>query len=443
MPFSKRIVVLSLLAVCVPAFAQEETAPPSNSWELRHRFEIRANYRDSEAERFQLRFPFPPSFLRPGERFAFMETPDPGSHVELSVVNFQLDANYGKWFGARAKVHLVDKHRYNPTSSDQRIDFDELFVRVGEKPEFFERPDGTSFFAQIGKAPKMERQPMRLLESYGLASTAFNRFEDTQALIGGTAGRSFYWRLQLANGNPLFFRDTNALAGDNGTPKQRQPENPNPIPEFGSGLPILYNAETESVFFETDHLQFGQALGYRWQSSDATRGVDAILFHYKRELADTVDLTGTFYRGDLELLNGPFEMGGLPTSGRNKEEFGARIFAEWAGLTAIAQATQQEVAGLERLGFELEAGYRLGWTFGPLVSIQPALRYSQIDNDFVGIATRFPAPSVWWDWRKIDAGLRIGFVRNIDVTIERAMHDVEAPRELSIDETLVTFRWRG
>ncbi|MEO6487438.1 MAG: hypothetical protein ABIO78_05785, partial [Thermoanaerobaculia bacterium] len=83
------------------------------------------------------------------------------------------------------------------------------------------------------------------------------------------------------------------------------------------------------------------------------------------------------------------------------------------------------------------------WTFGPLVSIQPALRYSQIDNDFVGIATRFPAPSVCWDWRKIDAGLRIGFVRNIDVTIERAMHDVEAPRELSIDEMLVTFRWRG
>jgi len=433
---------LLLFAFCTPLLAQDPATSPENPWNLRHRVEIRVNYRDSEAERFQLRFPFPPSFLPPGQRFGFLETPDPGSRAELSVVNLQLDADYGKWFGARARFHLVDKHRYNPTSSDRRVDFDELFIRVGQKPEMFDRPDGTSFFAQIGKAPKMERQPLRLLESYGLASNAFNRFEDTQLLVGGTAGRSFYWRLQVANGNPLFFRDPNALAGDNGTPRFRQPDNPNPVPELGSGFPILYNAETESLAFEAEHLQFGQALGFRWQSADASRGFDAIVFHYKRELADAVDLTGTFYRGDLKLLNGPFNLGGLPISGRNKEESGARIFAEWSGLTAIAQVTLQDIADLGRIGIELEAGYRFAWKLGPLVSIQPALRYSQLENDFVGNAAIYPAPSVWWDWQKIDAGIRIGFERNIDLTIERAMHDVEAPRELNIDETLVTFRWR-
>ena len=32
--------------------------------------------------------------------------------------------------------------------------------------------------------------------------------------------------------------------------------------------------------------------------------------------------------------------------------------------------------------------------------------------------------------------------RNVDVTIERSMHEVEAPRDLDLDETLATVRWR-
>ena len=430
----KRIGWIVLLAVVSPpVFAQ---------WDYRARGELRVNFRDSESERFRLRFPFPPSFLAPGETAGFMETPDPGTAFEVSVLDIDLDASYGDRFAAKAKVHFVDLYAYNPTSSDKKIDAEELWIRVGPKPEFFERPDGTTFFAQVGKSPKMERQPLRLLESYGLAATAFNRFEDTQAFVGGTVGRSFYWRLVLANGNPLFFRDANALAGDNGTPSFAQPDHPNPTPEYGSGFPIFYNADVESLFFQTDNLQFGQAVGYRWQSDDQRRGFDVIAFHYKRELAESTDLTGTFYSGDLELLNGPFDLGGLPTSGNNKEELGARLFAEWGPLTVVAQATQQDLADLGRLGVEVEAGYRFGWSLGPLVSIQPAVRYSAIDNDFTGNALLYPAPSVWWDWTKIDAGIRVAFEHNLDLTIERAFHDVEAPRELNIDETLVTLRWR-
>ena len=39
-------------------------------------------------------------------------------------------------------------------------------------------------------------------------------------------------------------------------------------------------------------------------------------------------------------------------------------------------------------------------------------------------------------------GVRIGLARNVDVTIERSMHEVEAPRDLDLDETLATVRWR-
>src|SRR5436305_12072714 len=204
--------VLTAIAVfaAIPMFAQQSPL----FWGAK--FELRANYRDSEHDKFPTRFPFPPDFLPVGQTKGFEETVDAGHHYELSVAQLKLDFGYSKWFLAHAQVHGQDKYRRNPTSEDKKIDADELWIRFGDKPEFLERPDKTSFFAQFGKAPKMERQPVRLLESYGLAATAFNRMEDIQALVGGTIGRNFYWRFQAANGNPVFLRDPNALAGDNG-----------------------------------------------------------------------------------------------------------------------------------------------------------------------------------------------------------------------------------
>ena len=433
MPYKRSIVVLQMLLVCLalPSYAQQ-------GWDLSYRIDLRAGYRDSVHERFQLRFPFPSSFLPVGQTAGFMETVDAGRHFEPTVAALQLDARFGQWFTARARVHALDKHRRNPTSTDRISDIDELYVVFGQMPEFFDRPHATSFFALAGKSPRMERQPVRLLESYGLAATAFNRFEDVQAIVGGTIGRNVYWRVQAANGNPLFFRDANALAGDNGIPELRTP---NPDPELKSGFPILYNAETEDLFFDTGHVQFGQAFGYRWQSEDLTSGFDVILFHYQRDLAETVELTGTFYGGDLDLLNGPLDAG-LPLSGRKKEETGARLYAEVIGLTAIAQFTRQHIAGLERDGWEVEAGYRFpGWSVVQFV--QPAVRASDLRNRFTGNAVLHPAPSIWWSWRKYDAGVRVGLGRGFDVTLERSTHDVEAPRELNLDETLVTLRWRG
>lgn len=436
----RRFAVLVLLFI-LPMTAAAQDSP---TWSLRHRVELRANYRNTEDERFRLRFPFPPDFIPPGQDGVFLQTVDPGAHFELSVAQLQLDLGYGRWFGARARVHFADKYRRNPTSSDRKIDADELFVRFGEKPEFLDRPERTSFFVQAGKAPKMERQPIRLLESYGVASTAFNRFEDTQLLVGGTWRRNLYWRLQASNGNPLFMRDVNALAGDNGTP-DRVPGRV--MPRLNSGMPILYNAETESLFFETGNVQLGQAIGYRWQSQDETMGFDAIAFHYRRSLADRQELTGTFYGADLDLLDGALGIS-LPVRDRVKKEYGTRIYAEWRGLTAIAQFTKQRVAGLNREGYEGEVGYRFPFAFGPRLggdtlfqSIQPAVRWSRLDNRFRGPGT-FVAPSVWWDWTKIDAGVRVGFARNVDVTIEHTESDIDAPIELSQKETLVTLRVR-
>jgi len=438
-----------LLLGAIPCLAQAPGKPPSD-WSFKTRFELRANVRDSHEAKFPLRFPFPPEFLPVGQTVGFEETPEAGRHVELSVVQVRLDALYGTWFGAHAQLHVQDLYRRNPTSSDRKVDADEAWVRFGEKPEFLDRPEKSSFFVQVGKAPKMERQPTRLLESYGLAATAFNRFEDLQALAGGTIGRNLYWRLQLANGNPLFFRDSNALAGDNGTPSERQPGNPHPVPRYHSGFPILYNAEVEEYVFNTSNLQFGQAVGYRWQNQAQTFGYDAIAFHYRRSLADEKNLTGTFYSGDLDLLRGPFDAFPLPITDRKKEETGIRIYSEWHHLTTTVQYTRQHLAGLHRAGYELETGYQIPFAFGPQVGgeslfqyVQPAFRVSGLTNDFRARADkRYPAPSVWWPWTKLDYGLRIGFARNVDLTLEHAKHNVGAPRKLNMSESLLTLRVR-
>jgi hypothetical protein len=432
---SKLLVVLLTLSVCPALLAQ-------NTWTWRARGEVRANYRWSDDEKFAPKFPFPPSFIPEGQDKVYEQTPDPGHHAELQTAELQLDLGYSDMFAAHVKAHVQGLYRRNPTSSDRNFDAEELYVRFGRKPEFLERPVGTSFFLLLGKAPKMERQPTRLLESYGVAATAFNRFEDVQALLGGTVGRSFYWRLQAANGNPLFFRDPNALAGDNGTPELREP---NPSPKYGSGFPILYNAETEGYFFNSDHLQTGEALGYRWQRVDQSAGIDIIAFHYQRSMADRADLTGTFYGGDIDLLDlvaPAFPGSGLPINGRKKEEFGSRLYSEWHGGTLIAQFTKQSVAGLHREGWEIETGYKFSTPFGVLRWIQPAVRASGITNRFRGDPLKYPAPSVWWQWTKFDGGVRIGLTHNVDVTAEYTKHNVGAPKKLSLRESLVTVRWR-
>ena len=433
MPFKLLRLVVALPFVCLPVFAQNQ-----NAWDLSHRLELRANYRWSDDERHRTSF-------APNDRNFDLRTPDPGHHVDLNVADLQLDAKYGELLGFRAKVHFQAMHRRNPTSTDRQVDADELFVRVGPYPEFLERPDGTTVFLQAGKFPKIERQPVRLMESYGLAATSFNRFEDTQVLVGGTIGRSLYWRVSAANGNPLFFRDPNALAGDNGTDDElaRRPK------EYGGGFPILYNAETEDLFFNTDHVQMGEAIGYRWQREDQTAGFDVIVFHYSRDMADREELTGTNYGGDLDLLvldandiPGLPNPRGLTLDGRRKREIGARVYAEWHAATIIAQYTSQTIAGNDRRGWELEAGYRFPLTLGWVESVQPAVRVSAIENDF-GPLPGFPAPSIFWDWQKYDAGVRVGLKRGIDVTVEYTQHEVESVFPLELAEALVTVRWRG
>ena len=65
-----------------------------------------------------------------------------------------------------------------------------------------------------------------------------------------------------------------------------------------------------------------------------------------------------------------------------------------------------------------------------------------MQNDFKGDPTLFPAPSIWWNWIKIDYGVRIGLPRGSDLTVEHAKHNIASPKPVHPDETLVTLRLR-
>src|SRR5262249_16401137 len=264
----------------------------------------------------------------------------------------------------------------NPTSTDQTVNVKEAWLQFGPRHEFMRACDGCKIYVLFGKAPKFERQPDRNLESYGMVSTAFNRFEDLQFQAGGDVAQ-FYWRAQVSDGNPVFFRDVNALAGDNGNDDWRFP---NPQLHLNSGFPILYDAETEEVGFH--RIEGGGGFGFRHQNDELTRGIDVLGYYYQRNLADTVDLRGTFYGGDLDFLHGTGGIS-LPIHGRSKKEAGANLDVRRDAMHLWVQFVHQDMAGLKRNGFEAEILYRFGLPVKYAVDgkqlftfVQPTFRFS-------------------------------------------------------------------
>lgn len=444
-----RLYLVAALGFAVPAVSQEEAAEESAGLrpELSFGLEAKANYRDSELNRFAVPFPFPPGSLPPGQTRGFEETVDEGSHLELSAVTLLIDATWGDGLAAHGKIDFIDLYDRNPTSSDKKTDVDEAWVRFGIEPEPATLAPRWGAYLKIGKMPKFERQDDRHLESYGLVSTAFNRFEDTGVEAGLNLGRHLYLKATATQGNPVFLRDPNALAGDNGTPGLRQP---NPDPELKSGVVLLYDAEVEDLDVDGD-LELGAGLGARFADEAGIKAVDVLVWGYRRTLAETVPLEGTFYGGDLDLLRGPGDLTPFPAlRGDEKREAGANLWLYLGGFSFFGQVVDQEIAGLPRTGLEAE----VAWSFDlPLwlaigdqqlfTFVSPAVRYSEIDNDFRN-HPQTPAPSLAWDWTKLDYGVRLGVIPGADLTVEYADNRfiLASGAERDNNEFLTTFRWR-
>ena len=314
---------------------------------------------------------------------------------------------------------MLDLYNRNPTSSGQRIVVREAWLLVGTRYDVLRPQDGTRVYLSLGKAPRFTKQLDRRLESYGLWGTAVGRFEQLQAQLGGSLGRHVYWRLHAANPNPLFMRDPQRArrglrnAGDRARPRESRLRErlPDPLRHSGPGLRL------------GGHLELGGGAGLRFVDAAGGRGVDVLGWYFQRDLQDKARIHGSYYQGDLEMLRGA---GGprLDYAGRKREEHGGNLQARLAGLRLFGQYVSQDLAGLERRGVETELAYRipLNGLFvsgdSPIINwIQPALRYSAIDNRFSG-PSDFVTPSFFWDWKKLDAGVRLGIVAQVDATVE-------------------------
>jgi hypothetical protein len=446
-----RLILLCLFVPVAAAVAQEPSPAPSPSPAAQRRFrlggELKAHFRHTAFEEVKDQFPFPDFFLPPGQTEVFERTASKGSSLEVSTFNLIGEGDFTPDISARLEVHFLDLYNRNPTTSDDRIALREAWIRFGHKYEALDPAPRTSFYAEIGKAPRFTKPRLRRLESYGLWSTAVGRFEELQLELGGSVGRNLYWRGAVANGNPLFFRDPNALSGDNGTPERIPSPTPRPVsgqhPIIESGFPILYDSKAND-FNLSGRFQAGAGLGYRAKDEKDTQAVDVLAWYFHRTLADAAPIRGSFYLGDLTLLRGVLIP--LSFSGRNKSEYGLNLEARRGDWRLFAQYVHQDIAKLVRRGFEVELAWQIPLN-GLFASgdqsvinwIQPVFRFSNIGNKFE-VPFNYPAPSVGFDWRKYDLGVRVGVIRGIDFTAEYSRHDMIVPPTLHPDELLLTFR---
>ncbi|MGA7992236.1 MAG: hypothetical protein WCC53_12425 [Thermoanaerobaculia bacterium] len=424
-----------------PATAQDSVLGGSSPFvsetgNLRLRVEIKAAFRDSRDLSFTV--------ANTGTAFpVVMRTVSPGAHAEIPNLGLTFESDLTPGIFARAVVNVLDLYNRNPTSSADKVQLREAFVRAGKKVDTLRATDGTSLYLQLGKAPRFSKQIVRRLESYGLWGTAVGRFEEIGAEAGGSFGPHVYWRASATGGTPLFFRDPNALAGDNGTP-ERTIGSTTPV-VTNSGFPILYDTMAPDAG-GSGKLQVGGGAGFRWNWGERRRdGVDVLAWIFRRDLADRTSLPGTFYGADLRLLQGAGVS--LPIEGNEKLEWGVNVEARFGPLHIFGQAVKQDIAYLWRQGFEAEIAWRIPlpglFASGdqPVVNwVEPAVRISSIDNLWIN-PPGYVAPSVSWNWRKYDLGVRVGIVRGLDLTAEFARNDATVRRgTIHPDEWLVTMR---
>ena len=370
--------------------------------------ELDANFRHSD----DTRVAFHPAYLRA------QETVDPGSHAEVSSVALLADYDPAPLWHAHLRFNGVNLYYRNPTSTDHQYDLAELWVRFGRETRTAVEPEQPGLYLKLGKFERPERQQDRHLQSYGLVGTAFDLFADAGLEAGADLGRHVFAKVVVSQGNPLFVRDTNALAGD--TPELLEPYSE---ANLNGGLTILYDTHVERLDFA--HPQYAGYLGWRLGDPAGASGLQLMAWGRRRKLAASVDLPGSSLGGDLETLQPLGAPIVVPLRGNGKQEVGGDLWLYHAsGLSLFAEYVDQLVAGLGRTGIEAEAAWKIDL---PLVwaargrqlfaYAAPAVRWSKLHNRFYNNPPT-PEPSLAWDWEKVDGGVRFGIWAEVDLTVE-------------------------
>ena len=173
----------------------------------------------------------------------------------------------------------------------------------------------------------------------------------------------------------------------------------------------------------------GVAAGYRWATTNGKYRYNLIAYYYQRNLVDSAELNGTIYGGDRDFFEfselffpGPIDpnndLASIPLSSKDKKESGVTFWYYGRQSTLFAQLIAQDIAGLERWGAELELSHRITTKNKPLIrGLVSAVCYSILYNDIVTPPLN-PAPSIGWDWQKLDIGLTVFFKSRISLIME-------------------------
>jgi hypothetical protein len=434
--------VSQAIAQDAPVAPAADTAEPEKRPSFRIGGEAKIGIRNSGAEEWRIPINFPASFILPGEDGVYMRTPSKGASLEIQNVALIGEGALTDGVDAKIQIHFYDLYNRNPTSSDDRVFIREAWIRIGHAFDKLEPISGTSGYLLVGQAPRFHKPLTRRLESYGLWTNAVGRFENPQIQLGGTFGTHVYWRASIGNGNPLFIRDVNALAGDNGTP-ERMPNSKVPS-VYESGFAILYDAKAQDL---NPNGRFEWGFGGGYAVSRDTWALDVLGWAFGRDLAEEAHLRGTYYEGDLGIFGNAIATFGPPFGGNDKIERGVNVDLLVDRVRVFGQYVDQEIAGLPRRGYEVEAAYRIplnglflvGET--PVINwLQPVIRVSHIDNRFA-LPANYTAPAIGWDWTKIDLGFRLGVSDHTDVTLEYSVNRAKASdRTVKPNELLATFR---
>jgi hypothetical protein len=394
------------------AAAQDDAAAapqPQPARRFRLGFELDAHFRHSD----DTRVAFHPAYVRA------QETVDPGSHAEVSSVALLADYDPSPLWHAHLRFNGVNLYYRNPTSTDHQYDLAELWVRCGRETRAAVVPEQPGVYLKLGKFALPERQQDRHLQSYGLVGTAFDLFEDAGVEAGADLGLHFFAKAAVSQGNPLFVRDTNALAGDTADLLAPYSESA----KLNGGLTILYDTHVERLDFA--HPEYAAYLGWRLGDPEGPSSLALMAWARRRKLARSADLPGSPLGGDLAALQPLGQPIVMPIRGDGKQEVGANLWIyHGSGLSLYAEVVDQLVAGLGRTGVEAEAAWRielpLAWAAGGrqlFSQLAPAVRWSKLHNRFYNRAPT-PEPSLGWDWEKLDGGIRFGIWGGIDLTVE-------------------------
>ena len=129
------------LTLAVPLAEAQEPAPVAGEPEassgpsFRIGGEFKLAFRHSVFVETPLFFPFPPSFIPPGQTAVFQRTVADGPYLEVPNVALTAQGELSDAVAAKLEVHILDLYNRNPTSSDDRIFVREAWVVFGRRHE--------------------------------------------------------------------------------------------------------------------------------------------------------------------------------------------------------------------------------------------------------------------------------------------------------------------